>query len=75
MKKQLIYAFLGIVSLSFLASCRGPKKNDRADKNSCTTRYAYNDCNDCYEVGATDARVTYDNEGSFEDGSTTLHKF
>jgi hypothetical protein len=73
MKKNLTFALLCVLALG-LSSCGG-KKAPCSNEQTCQTRYAYDECDACYELEANACEVNCSEIAEDEADITMINKF
>lgn len=73
MKKNLAFPLLCVLALG-LSSCGG-KKTTCDEPTTCQTRYAYDECDACYELEANACEVTCSEITEDEADITMINKF
>ena len=58
MNKNLFAVLLCAIVLGCLSSCGGKRNTNECAPKTCQTRYAYDECDACYELEANAAEVT-----------------
>lgn len=75
MTKNFLAILLCVISLGFISSCGGKKSGACATEKTCQTRYAYDECDACYELEAHAAEVTCDEICEDDADMTMINKF